>query len=510
MLDICAVVIQSWKWGDGAVAARREAGVPFGGPAGWDGGVWGSVIMQASKDEHTLSRYRYHTKLIAKNGEDGRIKDQYGADADDLTLLVPIGTLIKERQSGRILFQFTEDGQEYMVAKWGRWWAGNIHFANAVQQYPNFALYGEPGQKKEILLELQMLGDVWLVGTPSVGKSSLINSCCATRSKTAEYHFTTLEPTIGICDQVENSFSIVDIPGLIWWASEGKWLWNEFLRHVLKSKVFALVADMSRYEQSFWELTTVIDEILLYIRQRFVGSTEFGDTIEHIELVVNNEMTSLAVGHDHQYIVFSCLATSANRTWKIFDKAIQILANKYDMVSDEEISQEFIKALCAHLQHHLDDRRWLQRDVADILANSFVVSAATHYGIHSWISTVSTLVHTLPLKTMTLLDTVAVEEDDHRKVIDRTSQEIDFLAEEWYIDPRTSKRVKVREIYDDEITRLVFTLPRGNDQAEHRFRQVMMKQKHLTEFERLGIVHGDILKIRSCYDGQEDKYVMYV
>gem|GEM_PF-5249893 len=101
----------------------------------------------------------------------------------------------------------------------------------------------------------------------------------------------------------------------------------------------------------------MIDEILLYIRQRFVGSTEFGDIIEHIELVVNNEMTSLAVGHDHQYIVFSCLATSGNRTWKIFDKAIQILANKYDIVGDEEISQEFMNALCTHLQHHLEDRR---------------------------------------------------------------------------------------------------------------------------------------------------------
>lgn len=119
-----------------------------------------------------------------------------------------------------------------------------------------------------------------------MGKSSIINSCCATRAKTAEYHFTTLEPAIGICDKGPKSFSIVDIPGLIAGASEGKGLGNQFLRHVLKAKVFAFVADLSRYEQSFGELTNVIDEIFLYIHQRFVGSTEFGDTIENIQLKV--------------------------------------------------------------------------------------------------------------------------------------------------------------------------------------------------------------------------------
>ena len=146
MLDIISITVKSGKWGDGCVAARREAGVPFGWPAGWDGGRGGDVIMRATKDEQTLSRFRYHSKIESKDGQDGMIKDMYGANADNLSVPVPIGTIVKNTQSGTILFQFTEDGQEYRVAKWWKWGAGNIHFANAVQQYPTFALLGEPGQ----------------------------------------------------------------------------------------------------------------------------------------------------------------------------------------------------------------------------------------------------------------------------------------------------------------------------------------------------------------------------
>ena len=501
MLDIISITVESGKWWDGCVAARREAWVPFGWPAGGDGGKWGDVIFVATSNEHTLSRFRYHHKVEADDGEDGRIKDQYGANADDRTIPVPLGTVVKDTQSGTILFQFTHDGEEYIVAHGGRGWAGNIHFANAIQQYPNFALLGEPGQKKDITLELQILWDVWLIGTPSVGKSSLINSCCATRAKTADYHFTTLEPAIGICDQWAVSFSIVDIPWLIAGASEGKWLWNDFLRHVLKAKVFALVADMSRYEQSFNELTTVIDEIFMYIHQRFLWSKEFGEEIQKVELTVSESQ--------HQTLIISCRVTAGQHTWILFDKAIHILVNKYDMVNDMEIAQEFVQSLCMFLQKHLADRRWLSLDTWLLVSNSFIVTAATHMGIHEWINKVSYLLSSISLTTMTLFDTVDLDFQFHTKVKDITEQDLPYLLDEWYIDPTTAKRAKVREIHDEEISRLVFTLPRGNDQAEHRFWRVMTKQHHLIDFEKAGVMHGDILKVKTRYSGQTDKYILY-
>lgn len=274
-------------------------------------------------------------------------------------------------------------------------------------------------------------------------------------------------------------------------ASEGKGLGNQFLRHVLKAKVFAFVADLSRYEQSFGELTNVIDEIFLYIHQRFVGSTEFGDTIEKVELVVNQGFG--------KNIIISCIATSADRTWTLFDKAVHLLVNKYDMVNDLEIAQELVKALSAHLSKHLSDRRSLSVPAASLIQNSFIVSAATHFGLEDWIQKISYLIASTELKTMTLLDRVDVDTVSHIKITDVTEQEVPFLLDEGYIEPKTAKRVKVREIRDEEICRLVFTLPRGNDQAEHRFWRVMLKQKHLVDFEKHGIVNGDILKVKSKY-----------
>lgn len=169
-----------------------------------------------------MIEFRQRSMILAQDGQDGMIKDRYGANAPDKVIVVPIGTIIKDIQSGMIIFQFTQDREEYTVAKGGKGGAGNIHFKTAVNQYPNFALLGEPGHTRELKLELQMLGDVGLIGTPSVGKSSLINTCCATKVKTADYHFTTLEPNIGICSSESTTFSMVDIPGLVEGASSGK------------------------------------------------------------------------------------------------------------------------------------------------------------------------------------------------------------------------------------------------------------------------------------------------
>ncbi len=500
MLDTTIVTIKSGKWGDGCVAARRESWVPFGWPAWGDGGRGGNIIFRASKDEQTLAWFRHHNKIEALDGEDGMIKDMYGANADNQIVVVPIGTIVKDIKSGHILFQFIKDGQEYIVAKWGKWWAGNIHFKNAINQYPTFALMGEPWQEVQIWLELQMLGDVGLIGTPSVGKSSLINTCCSTKAKTAEYHFTTLEPNIGICDNGDTTFSMVDIPGLVEWAAEGKWLWNEFLRHVLKSRIFCLVVDMDQYEDSFHKLTTVFDEIILYIHQRFVWSTEFGEPIEHIDITLES---------DEGYIILGCMATVVWRPEILFQKALQIVANKYDIVNDEDISQEFTQELCLHIQSHFQTKRGRTVSMADLLHNTFVTSAATHYGIKEWTKALAMMIKDREIKHIFLFDTVATQTVVHEKITDITSQELETLLAEWYID-KSSSRAKVWEIRDPEICRLTNILPRWNEQAEYRYRNVMMKKKYLADFERVWMMHGDIMKIKSYYSWYDDKYIMYV
>lgn len=501
MLDTITITVQSGKGGDGCVAARREAGVPFWGPAGWDGGRWGDIIFRASKDEQTLIEFRQRSTILAQNGQDGMIKDRYGANAPDKIVIVPVGTIIKDMQSGIIIFQFTTDGEEYTVAKGWKWWAWNIHFKNSVNQYPNFALLGEPGQTRELQLELQMLGDVGLIGTPSVGKSSLINTCCATKVKTADYHFTTLEPNIGICSSEPTTFSMVDIPGLVEWASSGKWLGNEFLRHILKARIFALVVDIDSYEAGFEKLTTVFDEIIMYIQQRFVGSTEFGDAISSIEMSLQTE--------EDGFLILHCIAHMGTVSDVLFQKAIHIVANKYDMVNDLEIAQEFIQELTGYLSQHFQSKRWRTVGQEELLAHTFIVSAATHYGIKDWTAALATLIKHREIKYTYLFDTVTTHKITHEFISDVTESDLDNLLEEWYIDSASS-RAKVWEIRDPEICRLVNILPWGNAQAEYRFWNVMMKKKYLSDFEKVGILHGDVLKIMSYYNGVDDRYIMYV
>ena len=247
--DEVEISIESWKWWNGLASGRRESWIPYWWPNGWDGGNGGSIIFQASKDESTLLDYKYKKIFKAKNWEDWRTKDQYWANAPDLTLIVPVETMVKHAETGKVLYHFTQDWETWKALAWGIGGKWNIHFKDAVNQYPNFFLLWEPGQKLNLILELQLLGDVGLIWNPSVGKSSLINCAASTKAKVADYPFTTLVPNLWSVSVGDFKFNMVDIPGLIEWAAEGKWLWNDFLRHVLKARIFAMVMDMSRYDE---------------------------------------------------------------------------------------------------------------------------------------------------------------------------------------------------------------------------------------------------------------------
>ena len=224
--------------GNGCVAFRREAHVPRGGPSGGDGGDGGDVIALADPQLSTLLDFKYRRRYKATRGEDGRGRDQYGKRGDDLVLRVPVGTTIRDRQSGELLADLTEGGQRVVLARGGRGGLGNIHFAKPWDQAPQRAEPGTPGQELDLVLELKLLADCGIVGFPSVGKSTLIAAVSRARPKIAEYPFTTLVPHLGVVAlDDERQLVLADIPGLIEGAAEGAGLGHRFLRHVERTRV---------------------------------------------------------------------------------------------------------------------------------------------------------------------------------------------------------------------------------------------------------------------------------
>ena len=248
-IDRTKVIVKAGDGGHGKSAFRREKFVPMGGPAGGDGGRGGDVIFIVDQNLNTLLDFRYHRKFTAKNGENGDIKNQYGANAPACYVKVPAGTVVKDETTGEVLADLTEPGQEAVIAKGGRGGRGNAKFANSANRAPTFAEFGEPGESRTLILELKLLADVGLVGYPSVGKSSLVASCSAARPEIAEYHFTTITPVLGVVKtDYEKSFVMADIPGLIEGAAEGVGLGHDFLRHVERTKLILHLVDASGLE----------------------------------------------------------------------------------------------------------------------------------------------------------------------------------------------------------------------------------------------------------------------
>ena len=248
-IDRTKVIVKAGDGGHGKSAFRREKFVPKGGPAGGDGGRGGDVIFIVDQNMNTLLDFRYHRKFAAENGENGDIKNQYGANAPACFVKVPPGTIVKDEATGEVLADLTEIGQQAVVAKGGRGGRGNAKFANSANRAPTFAEFGEPGESKRLILELKLLADVGLVGYPSVGKSSLVASCSAARPEIAEDHFTTITPVLGVVKtDYEKSFVMADIPGLIEGAADGVGLGHDFLRHVERTKLILHLVDASGLE----------------------------------------------------------------------------------------------------------------------------------------------------------------------------------------------------------------------------------------------------------------------
>ena len=282
-LDEVKIFVRSGDGGNGLVAFRREKYVPKGGPAGGDGGRGANVVFIVDEGLRTFMDYRYQKKFVAPNGENGMSKGMHGRKSKDLYLKVPPGTVIRDTDTGEVLADLVEHEQEVVVARGGRGGRGNCRFATPSNPAPEIAENGEPGEERNLTLELKLMADVGLVGFPSVGKSTLLSITSKAKPKIADYHFTTLAPNLGVVETKDHrSFVMADLPGLIEGASQGVGLGHQFLRHIERTKVIVHVIDMSATDgRDPYEDYKIINQELAEYNMRL---------LERPQVVVANKM----------------------------------------------------------------------------------------------------------------------------------------------------------------------------------------------------------------------------
>lgn len=330
-IDKIKIYVKAGNGGNGCVSFRREKYVAKGGPDGGDGGHGGNVVFTIDEGSNTLLAFRYKRKFVAQNGGDGQGGKCHGKNGEDVMVKVPAGTLIRDAESGRILKDMS-DCEDFVLCKGGKGGFGNKHFATPTRQVPNFAKNGIPGEEREIILELKMIADVGLVGLPSAGKSSLLAAVSSARPKIADYHFTTLEPNLGVVSTgEERGFVMADIPGLIEGASDGAGLGHAFLRHVDRCRLLIQVVDISGVEgrAPLDDFLTIDEELKkfseeLYERPRIIAANKC-DMVEDLESEEIKALTDEAARRGYE-VMFISAAIRQNTKELIYRTA--------DMLSD--------------------------------------------------------------------------------------------------------------------------------------------------------------------------------
>lgn len=354
-VDKARVYVKGGDGGDGLIAFRREKYVAEGGPAGGDGGKGGDVVFRVDEGLRTLMDFRYQKHFKAARGEKGKPKNQYGAGADDLIVRVPPGTVVLDDDSGVVLADLIEHGQQFVVARGGRGGRGNVRFATPSNPAPYIAENGEEGEERWVVLELKVMADAGLVGFPSVGKSTLLSVVSAAKPKIGSYHFTTITPNLGVVDAGERSFVMADLPGLIEGAHAGVGLGHEFLRHVERTRVILHVVDMSGME----------------------GRDPFEDWLQ-----INKELELYNL--------------------KLLERPQIIVANKMDMPEAEEHLAQF--------QERLD--AWSATNRMPVINGVVSIAAASGRGVRELIYKTADLLETIPASP--LVEQVA--EAEERKI----------------------------------------------------------------------------------------------
>lgn len=247
-VDRAKILIRSGKGGNGCVSFRREPFVPEGGPDGGNGGKGGDVVFEADENLRTLMDFRYRKKYEAENGADGMRKKRFGKNGEDLIIKVPVGTVVIDEETGKVMGDMVRHGQSFVAAKGGKGGKGNTMYTTSTRQAPNFAEAGGFAKERTVILEMKLIADVGLVGFPNVGKSSLLAAATSARPKIAGYHFTTIEPNLGVVQMFDTSFVMADIAGIIEGAHEGAGLGHDFLKHIERTRVLIHVVDVSGSE----------------------------------------------------------------------------------------------------------------------------------------------------------------------------------------------------------------------------------------------------------------------
>ena len=262
-IDEAKIEVHAGKGGDGSASFRREKYIRYGGPNGGDGGRGGSVWARADRNINTLIDYRFARIHRAKNGDKGSGSDCNGAGGDDIELRVPVGTLVRDEETGGLIADLAADGQKALLARGGDGGLGNLHFKSSINRAPRQFTRGEPGESRNLTLELRVLADVGLLGLPNAGKSSLIRAVSSARPKVADYPFTTLNPSLGVARVGDASFVVADIPGLIEGASQGAGLGHQFLRHLARTRILLHLVDLT-LDEAARDARTIAAELKAY------------------------------------------------------------------------------------------------------------------------------------------------------------------------------------------------------------------------------------------------------
>jgi len=329
-IDQATIRVKAGDGGKGCVAFRREKFVPKGGPSGGDGGTGGSVWITATKRLNTLYHLQFQREWKAGRGQHGMGSNCSGVHGDDVTIELPIGSVVRDKQSGEVIADLATDGERVLVAKGGRGGWGNQHFATATRQAPRFAQDGNEGEERELFIELKLIADVGLVGLPNAGKSTLISVISAAKPKIADYPFTTLVPNLGVVSADDDqTFVVADIPGLIEGAHEGHGLGDQFLRHVERCSVLVHLVDLSTNEHPDADAEVIARELALYSatlaeKPRVVVGSKLDSAIE------GNSAKLRAYAQKHGYDYHQISAVTGDGVRELVRKLARVILSRAD------------------------------------------------------------------------------------------------------------------------------------------------------------------------------------
>ncbi|MCS7149941.1 MAG: GTPase ObgE [Caldimicrobium sp.] len=337
-VDQARIYVKAGDGGSGCVSFRREKYVPRGGPDGGDGGDGGDVVLLTDPQVHTLYDFYHQVHFYAENGKHGMGKKMKGKDGEDLILRVPVGTLVRDAETGEILGDLTKPGQTLVVARGGKGGRGNAHFATPTRQAPKFAEKGTPGEERWLILELKLIADVGLVGFPNAGKSTLLSRITSAKPKIADYPFTTLEPNLGVVSLSEGeTFIVADIPGLIEGAHKGLGLGHEFLRHIERTRIILYILDITRGEDISKDIESLQRELYLYnpklLEKDFLIALNKIDTIKTEERKAKLERLKALFKGEHANKIFAISAV----TGEGIKDLLNALANQVNKIRQSEV-----------------------------------------------------------------------------------------------------------------------------------------------------------------------------